>query len=190
MDAEHMVRAIVKLRVDRHVHRHVPFHVDTVAAIKHARPKRSARDPRKQTIREDDIDVRLQHEGSASAPHADILGDHLKHGKSLVVSESAVQLAANGDDPDLEPAAIGGPRKAVSEGRTVRWRIPFDKDELRLEPVAGRLGEYSVDKDLGASIKVAAVIVIAARGNDTQIRLHLPVHVLSPGYLLPMSRRW
>ena len=161
--------AVRHLLVEIAIDRVVRFDVVPIEPVEMPGPQTSGREVIDQFGREDDVDIRRQHEPASGAADANALGDHLEQRQHRAETQALVELGRHLDEAHRKWRVR---RNAAQFGhpRLVRWWIPFHHDHLGIEPAAPALGGEGIDESLQALERIAAVIVVAGGHDDAQVR--------------------
>jgi hypothetical protein len=86
---------------------------------------------------------------------------HLEQRERPRMGQRRVQLGRHGDDAHADRSEIRRPLERIFERWPLDQRVPFDQDELGIEPVLAALCDEAVDEMLHPALQIAAVVVIA-----------------------------
>ena len=140
-------------------------------------PKRPGPDPGRrrleQLVGEQDVDVGGQHGLRGGPSDADVLRQHLQHGHARPAHERPVDLGRHRQDPGGEARGGRRPPQHVGQRRTLRRWVPLDEHQLDLDAAAAGVPGEPVDEPLHPLVQIAAVVVVARRGDDAERGRHL-----------------
>jgi hypothetical protein len=86
---------------------------------------------------------------------------HLEQRERPRMGQRRVQLGRHGDDAHADRSEIRRPLERIFERWPLDRRVPFDQDELGIEPVLAALCDEAVDEMLHPALQIATVVVIA-----------------------------
>ena len=145
-------------------------HVKTVAPIQPVRAEGLLRNDRHQFIGEEDIDVGREDELPARAPNPDVLGDHLEERQHTTKADENMPFVWYRDHPAVHPGILMVPANNLGERSAVPGRIPFHQNQLGAKLMPPALFQEAVDEDLRPMQRIAAVVIIAARRDQCEVR--------------------
>jgi hypothetical protein len=85
------------------------------------------------------------------------------------MGQRRVQLGRHGDDAHAGRLEIRRPLERIFERRPLDRRVPFDQDELGIEPVLAALCDEAVDEMLHPALQIAAVVVVSRHRDHAEV---------------------
>jgi hypothetical protein len=183
-DMKKALCAIGQYPVERNALRQIARHVIAIDADDTARLQLITH-VADEAVVEENVDIGCEDETSPCTPNSNVLSNHLEQRKRRGIRELVVDCGWNGHDPNACGPKVFRPLQSLFQRRPIGRRIPFDQDQLGIEPMAAALGDEAVHEMLHSTQHVAAVIVVSRCYDDAELRqtvecrlrIHYPLSV-------------